>query len=463
MAGYGWAFHVGRSVPAKLIELVKWAGERVPLMAYGYLSAFFRRAGHEVTVGPRVPPDADLAIMHSSMIEHTAEVRAAEEIRRTSRAKIGFIGPFAGARPDLYEAHADFIIRGEPEAWGERVANGEFPTGVVDGTAHFKADELPFPDWSPFPVRTYSYLPALQQRPFLPVLSSRGCTFSCSYCPYPVFYRWDKRSADNVVAEIRELVERFGLRGLLFRDPLFTADRRRVCAIAEGLLAAGLNLRWACETRLDLLDPRLIALLYRSGLRVLNVAVESSDEAVLAGVKRKNPAFDHQESIIRYCDRQGVRVTVFYVLGLPEDTEETIRRTVAYAKRLNTHVAQFFVCTPFPGTAFYESLKDRIFEPNWERFDCYTPTFRHDHLAPEQIQRLKEWAFCSYYYRPAWLFAAARRLAQALMDRQPSLAGPVNPPQRTADSPEPFERAALRDGVAVSSSSAPSLDSSNLE
>jgi len=417
MAGYGWAFNVGRSWRARLIQTAKRFGERVPLMSYGYLSAFFRRAGHEVTVGSHVPQDADLAIIQSSMVEHGAELRTAREIRRTSRAAIGFVGPFAGAYPELYEPDADFIIKGEPEAWGERLANGEFPSGVVNGEAKFKADALPFPDWSPFPVRSYSYLPALHQRPFLPVLSSRGCTFSCSYCPYPVFYNWNKRSAENVVAEIRQLVDRYQIRGLLFRDPLFTADRKRVMAICEGMLSAGLKLRWACETRLDLLDERLLDLMYRAGLRVLNVAVESSDEAVLAGVKRKNAAYQHQEAIIRHCDRTGIRVTVFYVLGLPEDTEETIHRTIRHAKHLNTHVAQFFVCTPFPGTAFYESLKPRIFETKWERFDCYTPTFHHDHLQPEQILRLKEWAYCSYYYRPRWLLSFARRMARALIDR----------------------------------------------
>lgn len=415
MAGYGWAFNVGRSLPAKLIETAKRVGERVPLMSYGYLSAYFRRAGHEVIVGSDVPMDTDLAIIQSSMVEHTAELRTAERIRQTSRAKIGFIGPFSASHPELYEGSADFIIRGEPESWGERLAKGEIPSGLVNGTEKLNADDLPFPNWSPFPVRSYSYMPALKERPFLPILSSRGCVYACSYCPYPVFYQWNKRSASSVLEEVRSLVKDYGVRGLLFRDPLFTADRKRVVAMCEGLLRAGLYVRWACETRLDLLDQPLLDLMYRAGLRVLNVAVESSDEAVLAGVKRKNAAVSHQEAIIHYCDQKGIRVTVFYVLALPEDTEATVRQTVSYAKRLNTHVAQFFVCTPFPGTDFYESLKERIFETNWERFDCYTPTFRHDHLQPEQILRLKEWAYCSYYYRPAWFLACVRRMTRLLI------------------------------------------------
>jgi len=415
MAGYGWAFNVGSSRRAKLIELVKKVGERIPLMSYGYLSAFFRCAGHDVVVGPDVPPDADLAIIQSSMVEHTAELRVAEAIRRTTRAKIGFIGPFAAARPELYQSSADFIIQGEPEAWGPTLAGGEIPSGLVNRAEPLSTEALPFPDWSPFPVQSYSYLPALTQRPVLPILSSRGCVYSCSYCPYPAFYRWSTRSAANVLAEITMLVERFGVRGLVFRDPLFTAERKRVVQIAEGLLSANLGLRWACETRLDLLDPSLLDLLYRAGLRVVNVAIESADESVVAGVKRKNAGPSHEKAIARYCDRKGIRMTVFYILGLPNDTEATIHRTVAYAKRLNTHVAQFFVCTPFPGTSLYESLKGRIFETTWEKFDGYTPTFRHDHLKVEQLLHLKEWAHCSYYYRPAWLAAFLRRGLRALV------------------------------------------------
>lgn len=122
------------------------------------------------------------------------------------------------------------------------------------------------------------------------------------------------------------------------------------------------------------------------------------------------------EEILRACDRLGIRVTVFYVVGLPEDTQESIEETVAYAKRLNTHVAQFFVYTPFPGTRLYDRVKDDLITTDWEQFDCYSPVTKHPTLTPAEILDLKEWAFVSYYYRPAYLAKFAVRAARDLLN-----------------------------------------------
>jgi radical SAM superfamily enzyme YgiQ (UPF0313 family) len=166
---------------------------------------------------------------------------------------------------------------------------------------------------------------------------------------------------------------------------------------------------------MDCLDVDTLELMARAGMRVVNVAVESSNETVLKDVARKAIPVEHQEEILRACDRLGIRATVFYVIGLPEDTRESIRETVRYAKQLNTHVAQFFVYTPFPGTKLYDRVKHEVLTDDWERFDCYTPVVRHPTLAPDEILRLKEWAFLSYYYRPAWLGKFMVRAARDLI------------------------------------------------
>jgi radical SAM superfamily enzyme YgiQ (UPF0313 family) len=200
---------------------------------------------------------------------------------------------------------------------------------------------------------------------------------------------------------------------MLFRDPIFTLDRDRAVAIAEGILKRGYRIKWACETRLDRVDEGLLRLMNSAGLRVMNVGIESVNEDVIKGATRKPVAMEHQERMLKFCDKIGVRVTVFYMFGMPDDTRKTIIDTIRYSKRLNTHVAQFFVFTPFPGTEFYDSIKDRINEREWERFDCYTPVFRHNNLTSAEIMRLKEHAFVSYYYRPAW---AAKFIARTVRD-----------------------------------------------
>jgi anaerobic magnesium-protoporphyrin IX monomethyl ester cyclase len=412
MGGYGWAFKVGRSLPARTIEFVKRHGERVPIMAFGYLAAIFRRAGHLIRYTNDVVTGADLAIIYSSMVDYRADLEVAQRYRRLGTS-VAFVGPFASNRPEEFLSHADVVVSGEPEHFALSVARGDaLARGLVESRDVQNLDDLPFPDWSGFPVGSYSYFPALRQRPFLPMLSSRGCPYTCEYCPYEII-RWRPRSIPNVLEEMAYLRRDHNIRALLFRDPVFSLRRKRAVELAEGMLRQSFDLRWACETRMDCLDVELLELLHRAGLRVLNVAVESANEAVLKDVARKPIPVRHQEEILAACDRLGIRATVFYVLGLPEDTEASIRETIRYAKRLNTHVAQFFVFTPFPGTPLYERVKGDIAVEDWEAFDCYTPVIRHPHLSAEEILRLKEWAFVSYYYRPAWL---ARLAWRALRD-----------------------------------------------
>jgi radical SAM superfamily enzyme YgiQ (UPF0313 family) len=190
---------------------------------------------------------------------------------------------------------------------------------------------------------------------------------------------------------------------MLFRDPLFGINRDFVLGLCELMLKHNLKLKWVCETRMDLLSKQMIDIMYRSGLRVINTGIESSNPDVLKKASRVPVKLQQQEEIIRYCDKLGIRVTAFYILGLPEDTYNGILDTINYAKHLNTHVAQFFIHTPFPGTEYFEQVKADITEKDWQRFDCYTPVLRHRNLTAGQILGLKEKAFINYYYRPKYL------------------------------------------------------------
>jgi radical SAM superfamily enzyme YgiQ (UPF0313 family) len=412
MGGYGWAFNAGSSIPARIINTVKRAGERLPLMSFGYLAAIFSQGGHEVEYVRNNMPASDTVIMQPSMVDYKYEMSWARDLRKAGK-RVGFIGSFASAMPDIFMDNCDFLIKGEPEEAAYRISAGLRPDGIIQSEFLEPLDKLPFPKWSIFPHKSFSYLPALREKPFFPILSSRGCAYRCNYCPYLVNYKWRQRSSEAVLDEIGYLIKRFGMRAMLFRDPIFTLDRDRAVAIAEGILKRGYRIKWACETRLDRVDEGLLRLMNSAGLRVMNVGIESVNEDVIKGATRKPVAMEHQERMLKFCDKIGVRVTVFYMFGMPDDTRKTIIDTIRYSKRLNTHVAQFFVFTPFPGTEFYDSIKDRINEREWERFDCYTPVFRHNNLTSAEIMRLKEHAFVSYYYRPAW---AAKFIARTVRD-----------------------------------------------
>ncbi len=411
MGSLGSVTHIGNGLRARLVEMAKKRGVKLPVFSFAYLAAIFSNAGHEVEIMENgFSKDADLVIIASSIVDYKAELAFAKRIKMAAKARVGFIGAFASFEPELFLKEADFVIKGEPENAAKRIAQGAMPKGLVKSEPVQDLDQLPFPKWGLFPVEKYNYFPQLRKKPFLPILSSRGCTFQCSYCPYKAFYgAWRRRKPDSVVQEIEYLVHNFGIKSLLFRDPLFTLDGKRVLAIADGIRMKGLELEWACETRLDLLNEKLIDSMHGAGFRALNVGIESGSSEVLHGVKRKSIGQAHEEKMIEYCDSKGIRVAAFYVLGLPEDTEKSILETIGYAKKLNTHVAQFTLCTPFPGTELYSRLRPSIFEKDWEKFDSFTPVFRHKSLSQEELKRLLEEAYASYYFRPSYLLKFLRR------------------------------------------------------
>lgn len=433
--GFGTVSDYGDSPVARTLTWIKRRGIRYPVVSLGYVAALFERAGWDVTYSesPEASPEADLALIYTSLVAHETEIAVGDRLRGGMR--VGFVGSFAAVSPERFLPHGDFVIAGEPESAVERLALGEPLSGIVQSKPVENLDTLPFPAWRYFDTASFRYRPYFPSgEGFFPVLSSRGCTLSCAYyCPYTAVTGrvWRKRSPENVVEEIRYLVREHGARRILFRDPLFTLDRSRARRLADGIREADLGIEWVCETHLDYLDEDLLETMYAAGLRSLKVGIESASPEALRGVKRHQPKEERIRRILDFCDRRGIGVVAFYILGLPADTEQSIEATIDYAIALNTLGAQFTVATPYPGTGFFEdSRKDgRLLTEDWERYDIYTPVLRHDTLSPTDILRLKARAYQRYYFRGAWAgkFVSHwwRRRAGARNARTPQ--GPADP------------------------------------
>lgn len=406
--GFGTVFTVGDSPFARLLEIAKRRIAAIPNVTLAYLASILPAAGAEVRVldvrrMEQLEP-ADLYLIASSIVDCNFERDIGAEARRRYGCRVGYFGPFAATVPDFFAGVADFLVRGEIENLAPALARGDVPRGVTQAGFVADLDALPYPDWDQFDVRRFRYQIVTGRGITLPVLASRGCPYSCSYCPYLVNSKFRARSADNVVGEIEHLVGRYGIRGVSFRDPNFTFDMDRAADLAEKMLARGLDVRWSMEARTDRLTTALLDLLYRAGLRCVEVGVESSSARTLRANLRKPVARSHQEKIIAHCHRLGIRVIANYTLGLPNDTREGIRDTIRYAKKLNTFAIQFTVTTPYPGTRFYENVKDRIFDPEWEHFNGWTCVYRHPHVDADELHRLREFAYVSYHLRPRYVW-----------------------------------------------------------
>jgi len=409
--GFGTATYFGNSLGAKLLTKAKGKSIVMPSLTLAYLAAIFKKNNHQVSFTDdyqSIKAPVDLILIISSIVDYRFDLAIAGYLReKFNQANVGFIGTFASVKPEFYQSTADFVIIGEAEGYFLQNPPRESLRGLIRASMVEDLNALPFPDWSIFPYQKFSYFPTLYQKPFLPIMASRGCPYSCFfYCPYPLLSGriCRQRSVENLIAEVKYLINNFKIKSLLFRDPIFTLNRKFVREFAEQLIAQKIKIAWACETRLDLLNEELIDLFYQSGLRAFNVGIESSDPNILKDFKRLPIKEDHQEKIIRYCEKKGINISAFYILGLPTDTPGSIKKTIAYAKKLNTNTAQFTICTPYPGTLFYEEVKDKIYEKDWEKFNAYTPVFTLANLSHDQLLFYKEKAHVSYYFRLIWIW-----------------------------------------------------------
>lgn len=402
--GFGTTWKIGDSFLSKILEKMRSKGEYFPLVSYGYLAAILKRNGHEVEyVENEVPKDSDLVILQGSPIRYNGEVELLKKIKKETKSKIGIVGPFASVKPELFEKYCDFVIIGEPEQAIINIKGGNIPQGLVKSESVLDLDTLPYPDWGIFSFEKFSYYPIIPKKPFTFIISSKGCPYTCSYCPYKVFGMYRARDPIKVVDEIEYLQTKYGIKGLMFRDPMFSLDPERTKTMAKEIIKRGIKIEWGCETRPDKLNKELLDLLFDSGLRAIKVGIESINRKILEKAGRKPIEIEYQEEIIKYCDKKGIRVIAFYIIGLPDDTEETVKRTIKYSKKLNTDFANFTLCTPIPGTQFFEQIKNDLITDNWEDFDNFHVVFKHKNLTKEKLLKLQEKAITSYYFRPRYM------------------------------------------------------------
>jgi radical SAM superfamily enzyme YgiQ (UPF0313 family) len=375
-----------------------------------YAAAILARAGHEViwTRGEDldVAAQADVAVVLSSIVDHKNECRWADTLRARG-VKVGFTGITASKMPELFAGHCDFILNGEPEAGVMRIAQGHIPEGVVLSEQIDDLDSLPFPRWDLVTEPGSRRLGIKwSSRPVgggYPLLASRGCPEFCTYCPHRILAGYRSRSITNIVDEIERLCDQVRRPYVIFRDPLFTEQRDRVVALCDEIQARGLVFTFEAETRLDRLDLELLDKLYAAGFRAMSFGVESLDPATLKKSGRRPIPQAHQRQIIEHCRKKGIVTAAFYVLGFLQDDWNSISATIDYSTDLGSTFAQFKILTPYPGTPMFKQIEPLLTETDWEKFDGYTPTYRHPNLTGRELRFLLGAAYKRFYMRPSYL------------------------------------------------------------
>ena len=419
--GYGTLNDFGSGLVPRALTLLKSHVSSFPELAPAQLAAVLQSTGHTVTYGDNLAnPEADMTLLQSSLAHHSAELRWARHLRREyPRMRIGFFGGPAGVLSEHLLQAADFVIDGEVEN-----AVLEQDIRHLDGLVHAglvaELDRLPTPDWSHQLTgkhHRYRLLGPGSHTRVAPMLASRGCPMSCRhYCTYPlsqgITHR--QRSVAHIIAEVADLHRRYGVRLVLFRDPYFTLNRARAKEIADALQASRLPVRYIIETHPRSLDEPLVRALADSGCIAIQLGLESGNPAVMHAAHRSGIQLDQQASVIRLCERYGIRVFGLFILAYYTDTRDTIEQTIDYAIRLDPYAAQFTVATPYPGTPWYAELASQPdrhgLSDDFDRYTQYQLVYRHPTLSYDEVEALKGRAYQRFYGRVAyWLNVAKQR------------------------------------------------------
>ena len=217
-------------------------------------------------------------------------------------------------------------------------------------------DELPFPaEAAPRVLRDYESYPA---EAFGYVFSARGCPYACTFCESKAIWtrttRW--RSPENVVAELKLLMER-GVRYVYFDDDTFGIHPRYIEELCSLIETECPGLKWGCEITVGVVKERSVEWMRRSGCVRVNIGVESGNNRILRSVK-KGHTIEKAYPAVDLCRRKGIEVGTFFMVGFPEETEETLRDTLAAIEKINADNIMLSIFTPYPGSELFQVCKE---------------------------------------------------------------------------------------------------------
>jgi radical SAM superfamily enzyme YgiQ (UPF0313 family) len=263
-------------------------------------------------------------------------------------------------------------------------------------------------DLNDLPMPLHEHLPLMKYRmplikgPFTFIVTSRGCTAGCTYCIKHVSYQYSVRlRAPRLLVDEIKYLKRLGIHHIHMYSDLFTVSREQVVELCRLLIEENVGITWTSNSRVDYVDEEMLMLMGQAGCTLISWGIESGSEQVLKHA-RKGAYPDKAERALRWAKKAGIMNWGYFIIGLPTETEETIRKTIDFAKALPLDIALFHVAAPYPGTPFFfEVVKEGWFRPGtrWEQVDMDRgtvldyPGLPAERLLYWQKRAFREWAF----------------------------------------------------------------------
>jgi radical SAM superfamily enzyme YgiQ (UPF0313 family) len=282
----------------------------------------------------------------------------------------------------------DYVVTGEGEKSMEELAAGaDLKTiqglvyrngaGIQDNdlrTDLCDLDSLPFPAYHKlegFPKQFEAALFNYPKTPTATIISSRGCPYQCSYCDRSVYRRSFRfNSAEYLYEHMAFLKKNLGIRHVFFYDDLFTFDRDRIEEFCGLLRRKPLEMTFNCAVRVGHIDDALLRMLKASGCWMVSLGIESGAPEILARHKT-SVDFNEMSATVNRIQKAGLRAKGLFMMGLPGETEETIKMTTDFINGLNLDDMNMTKFTPFPGSPIYRTIHEEgVFMEKWELMNC---------------------------------------------------------------------------------------------
>ncbi len=311
-------------------------------------------------------------------------------------------GPHVTELPDEALEHADFVIRGEGEeplmrfidAWERGRDFSQVPSlsyrrgasavhnPLAPAITHL--DALPYPDFALLEggLRTVAGMRTI------PVQTSRGCPFDCSFCSVTGMFgrAYRHRSTANIIEDLARYDEPGNF--IFFYDDNFTASPARAKELLRAMIDRGFAFRWSTQVRADVArDEELVALMRQAGCHTVFIGFESVNPESLAGMNKRQSVDDIGEAI-RVLRRHRINIHGMFVHGFDEDDWSAVERSVRFARRARLTSCQFLILTPLPGTRFYREMIDsrRLLGRDWSLYDSHHVVFAPKRMSAPELQ-----------------------------------------------------------------------------
>ncbi len=224
-------------------------------------------------------------------------------------------------------------------------------------------DELPFADRGLFKNKELPYFKNLKT-PFATIISSRGCTYNCSFCQPSEKILFGKivrrRSVKNVIEELNYLKKNYKINSFFVHDDCFTENMHYAEEFCFEYEKAGLSLKWACQTRADIVckNPNLFKKMHLLGLSTVHIGFESGSQRVL-NFLNKGITLEHIYTSNTILKEIGIEIMGMFMVGLPEETIEESISTFELMKHMKLEYPALSFFTPYPGSSLYEYCKEK--------------------------------------------------------------------------------------------------------